>query len=82
MQTEPLRGSLSRGNSNHLSFASLNSKIALSKSNLLLSWVTILGNQIASVSCEHIVLNFTFRTTSEFDHFRNLTKMVIYIDSQ
>jgi len=39
-----------------------------------------LGNQITRISGKHIILDFPFSTLCKFYHFRDLTKMIIYID--
>lgn len=58
----------------------LYSKVSLRKCYLFLLWISILSNQIASVSGKHKILYFTLTSFAECDHFRDLTKMIIHID--
>ncbi len=58
---------------------SLNSKISLCKSNLRLSWVAILCDQIASITGEHDVVYLSKRTTTHLNLFIDVNKMVYYI---
>ncbi len=55
------------------------SKISLCKSNLRLSWVAILCNQIASITGEHDVVYLSKRTTTHLNLFIDVNKMVNYI---
>ena len=55
---------------------SLNSKISLCKSNLRLSWVTILCDQIASIAGEHNVIHFSLGTFCDVYHFADVSKMI------
>ena len=66
---------------NKFCLTGLNCKIALGKGNLFLLRVSVLGNQVAGISGKHKVLHFSQRTTTKLDHFRDLTKMVVNIDS-
>jgi len=59
--------------------ARLDSKVTLSKGYGLFAGGAILGDEVAGVACEHEVFNFSFSPTSKPDHFRDATKMVIWI---
>ena len=57
----------------------LNCKISLCKSNLRLSWVAILCDQIASIAGKHNVIHFSLSTFSCNYHLIDVNKMIQYI---
>src|SRR3972149_3774724 len=54
----------------------LDGKVTLGKGNLIFSGVSILGNQVAGIASEHNIINGSFCTGTDSDHFRDVTKMV------
>ncbi len=64
-----------------LGLSGLNGKIALSKSYFFFFGISILSNEIASVAGKHEILNLTLPSLTDSYHFRDLTKMIIHIDS-
>ncbi|CUQ00687.1 Uncharacterised protein [Segatella copri] len=58
--------------------ASLYGKVVLGKRDLWLAWITVLGNEIASITSQHVVFDFTLSTFSKRYHFPNAGKMIFY----
>ena len=56
--------------------ASLYGKVVLGKRDLWLAWITVLGNEIASITSQHVVFDFTLRSRTKGDHFADISKMV------
>ena len=59
-----------------LDLSGLYGKIGLSKGDLDLARVPILGDEIAGVAGEYDVVNFTLRTGADLDHFADVSKMI------
>lgn len=62
-----------------LDLSSLHREVPLSKGNLFLAWISILSDQVAGKPREHEVINWTFGSTPNPDHFRDATKMVVRV---
>jgi len=61
---------------NQFSPTGLDGEVGLGKSNLGLSRITILSDQIAGVAGQHEVFDFSLTPGAEVDHFGDVNKMV------
>ena len=65
-----------------LLLARLHGEIRLGEGNFVLGWVAVLRDQIAGVSSERNVLDFSLGARAELDHFRDPKEMVSRVVSR
>src|SRR5580698_1112042 len=63
----------------HFLTSSLDSKIGLRESNLFLSRVSILCDQVSCVACQSYVADLTLCVGTNFDHFVDVDEMVFHM---